>query len=88
MFYMLINSRTIININLNNTNIERIIFYKYLGVIIDDKLNWKKHILHLKSKLKKIRWITNIVFKCINKKALFHIYVVSGKRRMIVIDRL
>ena len=43
---MLINSRTIININLNNINIERVTFYKFLGVIIDDKLNWKKHILH------------------------------------------
>ena len=38
---MLINTRTIININLNNINIERITFYKFVGVIIDDKLNWK-----------------------------------------------
>ena len=30
---MSINSRTIININLNNRNIERVTFY---GVIIDD----------------------------------------------------
>ena len=35
---MSINSRTIININLNNRNIERVTFYKFLGVIIDDIL--------------------------------------------------
>ena len=69
---MSINSRTIININLNNRNIERV--YNFLGVIIDDILNWKQHILFLKSKLKKIIWITNIISKFINKKALFHIY--------------
>ena len=51
---MLINLITIININLNNINIESVTFYKFLGVILDDKLIWKKHILHLKSKLIKI----------------------------------
>ena len=49
---MSINSRTIININLNNRNIERVTFYKLLGVIIDDILNWKQHIFFFKSKLK------------------------------------
>ena len=48
MCFMSINSRTIININLNNRNIERVTFYKFLGVIIDDILNWKQHILFLK----------------------------------------
>ena len=73
---MSINSRTIININLNNRNIKSVTFYKFLGVIIDDILNWKQHILFLKSKLKKIIWITNIISKFINKKALFHIYII------------
>ena len=57
---MSINSRTIININLNNRNIERVTFYKFIGVIIED-MNWKQHILFLKSKLKKTIWITNII---------------------------
>ena len=72
--FMSINSRTIININLNNRNIERVTFYKFVGVIIDDILNWKQHILFLKSKLKKIIRITNIISKFINKKSLLHIY--------------
>ena len=76
---MSINSRTIININLNNRNIERVTFYKFVGVIIDDILNWKQHILFLKSKLKKIIGITNIISKFINKKALgttYFIYII------------
>ena len=72
--FMSINSRTIININLNNRNIEIVTVYKLLGVIIDDILNCKQHILFLKSKLKNIIRITNIISKLINKKALFHIY--------------
>ena len=39
---MLINSRTIIDINLNNINIKSVTFYNCFGVIIDEKLNWKK----------------------------------------------
>ena len=67
---MSINSRTIININLNNRNIERVTFYKFLGVIIDDILLETTY-LFLKSKLKKIIWITNIISKFINKKDYF-----------------
>ena len=44
------------------------------GVVPVYILNWKQHILFLKSKLKKIIWITNIISKFINKKALLHIY--------------
>ena len=40
--YVLINSRTIINVNLNNINIEIVTFYKIVGIIIDDKFNCKK----------------------------------------------
>ena len=49
--------------------------YKMLGVFIDDKFNWKKYILHLKSIQKISICITNIVSKCINKKALY-IYII------------
>ena len=69
----LINSRTIIHINLNKTNIEIVTFYTVLDVIIDNKMNWKKYILHLKSKLKKFTWINIFFSKFSNKKALFHI---------------
>lgn len=49
-----------------NSEIQRVSQYKYLGLIIDDKLTWKPHILYLKSKLSKAlgllfkaRWYLN-----------------------------
>ena len=41
MLSTIIKLSTIININLNNINIERVIFYKFVVVIIDNKLNCK-----------------------------------------------
>ena len=73
--FMSINSRTIININLNNKNIERETFYKFLGVIIDDILNWKQHILFLKSKLKKSYGLPTLFPNLLIKKHYF-IYII------------
>ena len=39
------------NITLNGKKLEQTNNTKYLGIIIDDKLNWKSHIQKLKSKL-------------------------------------
>ena len=47
---MLIYPVTIINIILNNANILRVTFDKFLGVIIDDKFNWKHILLLIKTK--------------------------------------
>ena len=30
-------------INVNHNHIERTLTYKYLGVIVDEKLTWKEH---------------------------------------------
>ena len=38
--------------------INRVNYTKYLGVVIDDKLNWKNHILPIRSKLSKCCAIT------------------------------
>ena len=40
-----------INIEINNVCISRVYECKFLGVIIDSKLNWKSHIARVKSKL-------------------------------------
>jgi len=34
-------------INVNRNHIERTLTYKYLGVIIDEKLTWKENCKHL-----------------------------------------
>ena len=40
--------------NINKRAIERVDEFKYLGVIIDNKLNWQKHVDYIASKLAKI----------------------------------
>ncbi len=42
-----------INIKIRNVNIERVRVTKFLGVFIDDLLNWKAHIKYVQSKLSK-----------------------------------
>ena len=38
-------------LNINKNNIRQIDEFKYLGVIMDNKLTWKKHIEYLQTKL-------------------------------------
>ena len=63
-----------IYISINNINLTRVKSTEFLGIIIDENLDWKLHILYLKNKLKKIIWITNIISKFVNQKALLHVY--------------
>ena len=50
-----------IDITINGVNIDRVRVVKFLGVLIDEKLNWKDHIASVKSKLSKS---TTILYKC------------------------
>ena len=73
--YMLFNNKlSHINISINNINLTRVKSTEFLGIIIDENLDWKLHILYLKNKFKKIIWITNIISKFVNQKALLHVY--------------
>jgi hypothetical protein len=40
-----------LNITTNNLNIERVSQYEYLGILIDERLNFEPHILNLKSRI-------------------------------------
>ena len=46
------NNRTI-NLKINDENLKQEAFSKYLGVLIDEKLNWKQHINQLNTKISK-----------------------------------
>ena len=54
-FMLFTNSKceTAIHISINNINIDMVSKTKFLGVLIDNKLNWKEHIAMIKSKLSK-----------------------------------
>ena len=41
-------------LKIQNQNLERVKEYKYLGVIFDEKLNWKAVISHLTNRLSKV----------------------------------
>ena len=52
--YMIFDNRRItadICIRINKEEINRVNSTTFLGVVIDDKLNWKSHILSIRSKL-------------------------------------
>ena len=61
--YMLFRSNIKIDVGLliNGTRIERVNVAKFLGVTIDEQLNWKAHISSIKCKLAKS---TAILYKC------------------------
>ena len=41
------------SIQINNYNIERILSFKFLGVLLDEKLSWKDHIKYNENKISK-----------------------------------
>ena len=43
-----------INISINNINLTRVKSTEFIGIIIDENLDWKLQILYLKNKIKKI----------------------------------
>ena len=55
--------------------IHRVTHCKFLGVLIDEKLNWKYHVLHLKIKLSKV---IGIMYRA-RKNSIKVIYVLSIK---------
>ena len=58
------NKKVKFRININKNAIARVHEFKYLGVIIDDKLSWKNHISYIQSKLAKV---AGIIYKNRNK---------------------
>jgi hypothetical protein len=74
LFHAHKNEDTNFTISINDITIERVSSCKFLGVLIDSKLNWKKHITYLQSKLScAIGLIYRIRYK-INKGIFLLIY--------------
>ena len=61
-------------INIRNTTIEKVTSFKLLGVILDEHLSWKDHILSLKKKLQTLLVLTMKIRPCLNKDSLLIIY--------------
>ena len=59
---------------LNNTNLEQVTFTKFLGVIIDDKLSFKRYIVYTKNKISKGLGIIIKARKYLNRELLLNLY--------------
>ena len=62
------------SITVNGTKISRVTDSKYLGLTLDDKLNWCKHIDELNEKLSKTIQAYKIVTSFINTRAKYMLY--------------
>jgi len=61
-------------INVNNNRIERTLTYKYLGVIVDEKLTWKEHCKQLCYTISKYVGVIYKVKHYVNNQALCMLY--------------
>ena len=58
----------------NNTSIKRVDKTKFLGVVIDNKLNWREHITHVKNKISKCIGILQRAKDKLNTRLLIVLY--------------
>ena len=76
--YMFISGQRVIDVNsniqINGLNISRVYSAKFLGIIIDHKLNWNEHIHYIKAKLSKSIGIICKAKKYLNNKTLLTLY--------------
>lgn len=59
---------------INDIEIEKVKEYKFLGVIIDDKLCWKPHIQYIKTKISKLIAILYKTNYLLNQRSLYTLY--------------
>ena len=75
--YMLFRSRPPdleLHLKINNADIPKVTATKFLGIIIDDRLNWKPHIQYVKSKLSCIFSIMYKASKLITTAGMYILY--------------
>ena len=75
-----VKSATRINISIDNEAIPQVSNTKFLGVFVDDKLNWKKHLDHLIKKIKCNTKLLQINSKFVSKhvkKILYYSQIFS-----------
>ena len=67
------------NVTMNNCCLKKTNSLKYLGVIIDHRLNWSQHITHVKNKVSKFIGIMYRAIRYLTKSSLknytFHTYI-------------
>ena len=67
-------SRNEFTVNINDSPLEACDHYKYLGVVIDNKLNWKSHVEYISSKISKACGALAKLRHSLSSKVLVEIY--------------
>jgi len=62
------------NVRISNHQLKQNDHIKYLGVMIDNKLNWQTHIQNICSKLAKAGWAIVRLRKYVNLGTLLKVY--------------
>lgn len=62
------------NVSINDSPLEKCDNYKYLGVIIDNKLNWKSHVEYISTKISKACGVLSKLRHCLSSRVLIEIY--------------
>ena len=65
---------TTLQVSIKNSNIKRVYVTKFLGILIDDRLNWKEHISLICSKLSKCIAIIYKAKQLLDKESLVMLY--------------
>ena len=65
---------TTLQVSIKNSNIKRVYVTKFLGIFIDDRLNWKEHISLICSKLSKCIAIIYKAKQLLDKESLVMLY--------------
>ena len=68
------NNNVKLNVNINYIKIKQVTNLKMLGIIIDDKLDWKSQINYVSTKLSRAIGIINKVKFKLNLKSLVFVY--------------
>lgn len=61
-------------LSIDGVDIERVFEFRFLGVIMDDKLSWKPHIAHIKRKICQNIFVLNKVKEVLNKETMKILY--------------
>lgn len=69
-----INERDITNIKINDCEIKKVESIRFLGIQIDEKLNWAEQIKYLTTKLKQSAYLLNNAKEVLPKKQLINLY--------------
>ena len=73
-WYLAIQRNTILQVSIKNSKIKRVYGTKFLGILIDDRLNWKEHISLICSKLSKCIAIIYKAKYLLDKDSLVMLY--------------